>query len=141
MIKIFLKNNLIKLTLIPSILFIFLSGVASAKLIEINVEIAEINTDKAQDLGIKWIDNISGETVNMGAGETAYSNKDGKPTYLPELPSLFEVGEIHRYNAFAADINLMIEEGAAEITSKPKLVTQSGTEASFSAGGEFPVVS
>jgi len=40
---------------------------------------------------------------------------------------------------FSAALNLMETEGLARILAEPRLVTQSGQEASFLAGGEFPV--
>ncbi len=40
---------------------------------------------------------------------------------------------------FKAALNLLETEGMARILAEPRLVTQSGKEASFLAGGEFPV--
>jgi pilus assembly protein CpaC len=40
---------------------------------------------------------------------------------------------------FSAGLNFLEEEGLARLLAEPKLITQSGQEASFLAGGEFPV--
>lgn len=40
---------------------------------------------------------------------------------------------------FTAALNFLEEEGLARVLAEPKLVTQSGQEASFLAGGEFPI--
>jgi len=40
---------------------------------------------------------------------------------------------------FSAALNLMEDEGLAKTLAEPRLVTQSGQEASFLAGGEFPI--
>ncbi len=40
---------------------------------------------------------------------------------------------------FKAALNLLETEGLARILAEPRLVTQSGKEASFLAGGEFPI--
>jgi pilus assembly protein CpaC len=40
---------------------------------------------------------------------------------------------------FTAALNFLEDEGMARILAEPKLVTQSGQEASFLAGGEFPI--
>jgi pilus assembly protein CpaC len=40
---------------------------------------------------------------------------------------------------FTAALNLLETEGMARILAEPRLVTQSGQEASFLAGGEFPI--
>lgn len=42
-------------------------------------------------------------------------------------------------NNFTAALKLLEDEGLARIMAEPKLVTQSGHEASFLAGGEFPI--
>jgi pilus assembly protein CpaC len=40
---------------------------------------------------------------------------------------------------FTAALNFLESEGMARILAEPKLITQSGKEASFLAGGEFPI--
>ncbi len=40
---------------------------------------------------------------------------------------------------FTAALHFLEEEGMARILAEPKLITQSGQEASFLAGGEFPI--
>jgi pilus assembly protein CpaC len=40
---------------------------------------------------------------------------------------------------FTAALNFLENEGMARILAEPKLITQSGKEASFLAGGEFPI--
>jgi len=42
-------------------------------------------------------------------------------------------------NSFKAALHMLETEGLARILAEPRLVTQSGKEASFLAGGEFPV--
>ena len=42
-------------------------------------------------------------------------------------------------NNFTAALKLLENEGLARILAEPRLVTQSGHEASFLAGGEFPI--
>jgi pilus assembly protein CpaC len=98
------------------------------------VEITEINNTKASKLGIRWYDTIQvGEVLWEQAGRT--------PASLPEIPSIIKVGDLARYSALAAELRLLIDKGAAQVLSKPKIVTKSGTPAKFMAGGEFPVVS
>ena len=43
------------------------------------------------------------------------------------------------FDDFSAALNMMENEGLARTLAEPRLVTQSGQEASFLAGGEFPI--
>ena len=104
-------------------------------MVEVSVEVTEINNDKASELGIKWIDDIQ-------AGEISQTDPNGfrTPASLPEVPSIIKVGDWKRYSALTAELRLLQSKGAAQILSKPKLVTKSGTSAKFLVGGEFPVI-
>jgi pilus assembly protein CpaC len=93
---------------------------SSEKMVEIAVEITEINENKSIELGIKWPGEIS-------AGEVT-------------IPSIIESGEWARITKYTAAIKALETAGAAEVLSKPKLVTKSSTTARFMVGGEFPVV-
>lgn len=93
---------------------------ASEKMVEIAVEITEINENKSIELGIKWPSEVS-------AGEVT-------------IPSIIESGEWARITKYTAAIKALETAGAAEVLSKPKLVTKSSTTARFMVGGEFPVV-
>lgn len=105
----------------------------AGEMVEITVEVTEINNNKANELGIKWTDTIqAGEISNSLTGRT--------PNVLPEVPSLIKVGEWSRYTALTAELKLLSEKGAAQILSKPKILTKSGTSARVVVGGEIPIV-
>ncbi|OQA91044.1 MAG: putative type II secretion system protein D precursor [Elusimicrobia bacterium ADurb.Bin231] len=105
----------------------------SQDMIEISVEVTEINNDKASELGIKWFDTIQ-------TGEISYTLGGRTPESLPEIPSIIKGGDWARYSAFTAELKMLQTKGAAQILSKPKLVTKSGTSAKFHIGGTFPIV-
>lgn len=107
---------------------------ASDEMVEISVEITEINSNKANELGIKWTDTIQ-------TGEVSWSNGARVPAALPEVPSIIKVGDWARYSALTAELKVLQEKGAAQILSKPKIVTKSGTSAKVIVGGEVPIVS
>ncbi|MBN1824416.1 MAG: type II and III secretion system protein [Endomicrobiales bacterium] len=102
-------------------------------MVEISVEITEINNTKANELGIKWSETI-------GAGEVAWSASGRTPEVLPEVPSVIEVGDWARYSALTAELKILESKGAAQILSKPKILTKSGTSAKVLVGGEVPIV-
>jgi pilus assembly protein CpaC len=49
------------------------------------------------------------------------------------------VGDFERKTALAASLKLLETEGKAQMLSNPKIITKSGTSASFTVGGEIPV--
>jgi pilus assembly protein CpaC len=85
--------------------------------VEILVEVNEIDEGKAARLGVEW-------PVRFRFAETNGTTVG--------------VGSIERLTNLQADIHLLIEEGAAESLASPNLVTDSGTQASFHAGGQIP---
>jgi len=105
---------------------------AFSELVEISVEITEVNNNKALELGVKWPDTIEAGELSVESGKT--------PSLLPEVPTIIGSGQWSRYTAFSSALKFLQEKGAAQILSKPKLVTNSGTSAKFLVGGEFPVV-
>ncbi|MBA3051847.1 type II and III secretion system protein [bacterium] len=104
-----------------------------AKLLEIAIEAVEITNNKAREMGIKWVDGIS-------MGEISYVNDARVPAVMPELPSLFRVGEFARLGAITGDLKLMMTKGAARLLANPKMITKSGTNARFMVGGEMPYI-
>lgn len=113
--------------------FVFPLTCQCEPMVEISVEITEINNTKANQLGIKWSDTIS-------AGEIAYKMDGRVPEVLPEVPSLIKSGEWSRYTALTSELKLLQEKGAAQVLSKPKIMTKSGTSAKVVVGGEIPIV-
>ncbi len=99
-------------------------------MIEVGVEIMEIDSQSALQAGLSW---GSVSTVNNSASTVAnnISISEGSP------PSLVSLGSFTR-DSLAASIQLLLNRGKAKILSKPKLLTVSGEEASFLAGGEIP---
>jgi pilus assembly protein CpaC len=89
----------------------------SKPLIQIGVEVVEVDEQKAQNLGVEWLNTLH-------VAENA-------------VPSLFHVGTLGR-GAIFADLQFMEQHGAADLLANPKLVARDGTEASFHAGGEIP---
>jgi pilus assembly protein CpaC len=110
---------------------------SKSNMVEIAVEVTEINNNKATSLGIKWPDTFS-------AGQVANTVASRVPTTLPEpignFPSIITVGNLAQYTSLAATLQLLEQKGAAQILSKPKILTKSGTSAKFIVGGEIAIV-
>jgi pilus assembly protein CpaC len=89
----------------------------SSALIQIGVEVVEVDEQKMQSLGIQWLSSLHVEEALV--------------------PPLFKVGTLMRGKLFA-DLQALINEGAADLLANPKLVTRDGATATFHAGGELP---
>jgi pilus assembly protein CpaC len=87
--------------------------------IEVQVEVTEVDNLKATNLGIEWLDQIG------------VSEKE---------PGLVAIGKMERVTNLQANLHALIQEGAAELLANPNLITNSGTTATFQAGGEIPYI-
>jgi len=89
-------------------------------LIEVQVEITEVDHVKASRFGIEWLDKIG---LEEGV-----------------IRDFTELGPLKRATHLRADLNFLVQEGAAELLANPNLVTDPGTTAVFHAGGEIPYI-
>jgi pilus assembly protein CpaC len=88
--------------------------------IEVRVEVAEVDHSKASTLGVEWPDSI-------GAVETSRAG-------------VVSLGSFDRLTDFQGTLHFLMQEGAAELLANPNLMTDSGTTATFHAGGEIPYI-
>lgn len=88
--------------------------------VEVKVEVAEVDHAKAARVGVDWLDKI--EFVER------------RPAGVSSL------GSFVRATPIRAELNFLVEEGAAELLANPNLITDSGTTASFHAGGQIPYI-
>jgi pilus assembly protein CpaC len=106
------------------------SRLTKKPMIEVGVEIMEIDSQSALQAGLSW----GSITTSNSASSTTPNNitiSENTP------PSLLSLGSFTR-DSLTASIQLLINRGKAKILSKPKLLTISGEQASFLAGGEIP---
>ena len=92
------------------------------------VHVLEMSRSEGRDIGITWgsLHDVTGEF----------------------MPSVVRFEEVNRVGSFeflrsfplSAEIRAMVDEGDAKLLAAPSLLTMSGEEASFLAGGEIPVV-
>lgn len=112
----------------------------------LEVKFAEVNRTKGKDwqAGLAFTDiwdNANG-VFNSSAGSLTDGSISG--TLLNPGSLLFNFAGnaaniFLNVNDFSAALTLMENEGLARTLAEPRLVTQSGQEASFLAGGEFPI--
>ena len=106
------------------------SRLSKKPMIEVAVEIMEIDSQSALQAGLSW-----GSITSTNSTSSTTSNNITISENTP--PSLLSLGSFTR-DSLTASVQLLINRGKAKILSKPKLLTISGEEASFLAGGEIP---
>lgn len=100
----------------PELLLMQQVALTEAPMITLSVELVEVKRQWLERLGVDWDRSISG------------------PQYLHQAADAWQLPL-----SIQAHINLLQQQGHARILAKPRLVTQSGTAASFLAGGEIPI--
>lgn len=106
------------------ILVAMVAGVLSSSVngapIEVRVEVTEVDHTKAAQMGVEW---------------------GNEAAFVEAVPrDAVQIGRIDRVTPLQAKLRFLVEEGAAELLANPNLVADSGTTASFQAGGEIPYV-
>ena len=102
------------------------SPVKNQMQVQLQVRVAEVSRTKLRELGSSWA------TLNGGTNVSATNS----------LASLFETANLFVSNTAinsAASIRAMQTSGAIRALAEPNVIAMSGQEASFLAGGEFPI--
>lgn len=102
------------------------SPAKNAMQVQLSVRVAEVSRTKLRELGSSW------STLNGGTNVSATNS----------LASLFETANLFISNTAinsAASIRAMQTSGAIRSLAEPNVIAMSGQEASFLAGGEFPI--
>ncbi|WP_332848621.1 type II and III secretion system protein family protein [Massilia sp. S19_KUP03_FR1] len=127
----------------------FVGKVGWEKMIYLDVKVLELSTKGSRDLGIRWDSSINGP--NAGVLADFYSNSTFR--YVPpagtsgiDLSSVALPGKVWSPQGFinltsliTSRINLLVQDGEAEVLAAPSLTTRSGSKARFVAGGEIPL--
>jgi pilus assembly protein CpaC len=122
--------------------------VGNQKMIYMNVQITEFNTNKLSELGINWLTNINGPSGGYARENTDNSNSISVLTNSSAALSVAQGGPITAnqsmsYFGIATEItsklNFAINNGDAMLLAAPVLSARSGGEAEFLSGGEVPI--
>ncbi|HEX7774520.1 MAG TPA: pilus assembly protein N-terminal domain-containing protein, partial [Pyrinomonadaceae bacterium] len=121
------------------------SPVSGASQIQLEVRVAEVNRNKLRDYGTSFLANPQGGTtgyVNSGGGPTSISEASISQT-AAALSGLIQPALnlfiFNRQIGTAAMLKVLRQEGAFRELAEPNLIAMNGQQASFLAGGEFPV--
>src|SRR5215204_4510186 len=121
------------------------SPTSNATQIQLEVRVAEVNRNKLRDYGTSF-------TTLPEGGTTGYVNSGGGPTTLGEaaigqtsaalsgiIQPALNLFLFNRQISTAAMLRVLRQEGAFRELAEPNLIAMNGQQASFLAGGEFPV--
>ena len=120
----------------------------SNKMVLMSIKITEFNKAYSDSVGIQWTSSINGPSAGAstqfeasGDGTSALGSAIAGP--LNFANSVGQGNSSLGYFGIATEItsriNLAVSSGNAVILAQPRLAARSGGEATFLAGGEFPI--
>jgi pilus assembly protein CpaC len=102
------------------------SPVKNTAQVQLSVRVAEVSRTKLRELGSSWASSNNGTSISA----------------TNSLASLFETANLFISNTglgSAASIRALQTSGAIRSLAEPNVIAMSGQQASFLAGGEFPI--
>jgi len=120
-------------------------------MVRLDVKVLEVNSSVAKDLGIDWQKTINGpsfavhKAFDPSITGGAYLSDPNSSDYLDKFIGGWPSTDSNFYSfgsftsAFTSRINLLAENGDANVLASPKLSVKSGETADFHSGGEFPI--
>jgi pilus assembly protein CpaC len=122
---------------------------AAEKQVILHVKFAELNRTAVTEFGVNLLSTGALNTVGrITSGQFAaggLSQVTGSAPGVPATASAFSLSDMLNIFAFRPDLNLGVlirdlqTRGLLQVLAEPNLVATNGKEASFLAGGEFPV--
>lgn len=120
------------------------------KMVLMNIKITEFSKSFTDTLGIDWNTSVSGPTAAFAFDAvgndvfrgTTVTDDSGLPAFTGSLTTTnaqSPLGYFGIAGEIASRINFAVSSGDAIILAEPRLTARSGGEASFLAGGEFPI--
>jgi pilus assembly protein CpaC len=115
------------------------SPVSNASQIQLEVRVAEVNRNRLRDYGTSFLTNgQTGGYANSGGGPSQISDSVIGAASAIMQPALNLLLFNKGLNS-AAMLRVLRQEGAFRELAEPNLIAMNGQQASFLAGGEFPV--
>jgi pilus assembly protein CpaC len=115
------------------------SPVSNATQIQLEVRVAEVNRNRLRDYGTSFLTNgMTGGYANSGGGPSSISDSVIGTASAILSPAL-NVMLFNKSLNSVAMLKLLRTEGAFRELAEPNLIAMNNQQASFLAGGEFPV--
>jgi pilus assembly protein CpaC len=116
--------------------------VGGVQTILLHVKLMEVSRTKLRRLGFDWANfNADDSVVQKASGLVSqYSLIPGAQTVTSSGGETIAFGIINGANSFFGFIEALKQNNLVKVLAEPTLVAQSGRAASFSSGGEFPIL-
>lgn len=125
--------------------FVLPTTVMPAPMVRVSLRLLEVNRDHSRRLGINWEDAAPGPSVGSTGASITNRRFRVTPGGLDGLTENIAVDDA-RWFAYAgwttaifSTLEMLQQENNATILAEPNLVTRSGEDARFLAGGEYPI--
>lgn len=134
--------------LLPNVTsYVTSGGITVRSMIMMDVKVLEVRKNNLKDIGVDYADVIEGPT--FGLLSDIASNDVFRSTIAPVPEDLgivvppLDVGSRNGFFGISTQltsfVNLLVQKGYAKLLAEPKLVSRSGGQAEFLAGGEVPI--
>lgn len=127
--------------------FVQPTTVMPAPMVRVSLRLLEVNRDHSQRIGINWEDSAPGPSVGSTGASITNRRFRVAPRSLEDLNIVENIAvDDARWFAYAgwttaifSTLEVLQQENNATILAEPNLLTRSGQEAKFLAGGEYPI--
>lgn len=122
---------------------VVLPNVNLQAMVMLDVHVVEVRRQELNNIGIQWDSVTNGPSYGILSQFHGAGNAD--KTYSVAGFLLGEEGRIkvgqgqYLSTSIGSKLNFLQSEGVARVLAQPKLVTRSGSQAEFLAGGEVPI--
>lgn len=115
-------------------------------MVMLDVQVVEVRKQELNNLGIQWDTAARGPSYGIagqfhGAGNFSTGSNVAGLLYTEDKTPIKVADKLYMGTSIGSKLNLLQSEGIARILAQPKLVTRSGSQAEFLAGGEIPIPS
>ena len=116
-----------------------LPGGQESHQVMLQVRIAEVNRRAVKELGINFISTRSNATARVTTQQFAAPNFDDDRDGGLKFSDFLNIFFFNREEGLGVVIKALEQKGLFQSLAEPNLIAYNGQEASFLAGGEFPV--
>ena len=118
------------------------SPVKAAQQVQLQVRVAEVSRNRLRDYGTSYMTGKGGTATytNSGSGPSALTDFNTADHLVEStVSSALNIFFLNNPAGIAAMLRAVRQNGAARTLAEPNLIAMDGEQASFLAGGEFPV--
>lgn len=146
------ESDLEKINLVSQVLpnvtsYVTSGGITVRSMIMMDVKVLEVRKNDLKNIGVNYADVTEGPTFGLLSD---FATNDVFRSTLAPIPDqagfFLPPPDVGSRNAFfgistrlTSLVNLLVQKGHAKLLAEPKLVSRSGGQAEFLAGGEVPI--